>query len=315
MIRIYTDGACLGNPGPGGWAAVILADSRSYAFVGWEVSQRETNSTMELRAAIQALQDIPEHSEVTLYADSTYVIGQATGAHKTKANQALVEQLRSLQAGRTGKVHWEKVKAHSGDRGNALADKLAKEMMNKALGECMSGSERRELGALDDLPGASKPALTHLDEQGRAQMVDVGGKPDTERIAVARGSVVMKPETLALIKAGQVEKGDVLAAARLAGINAAKHTWELVPLCHQVPLTHVAVDLEADPEASAIHIEATAQTTAKTGVEMEALTAAAVAALTIYDMCKAADRGMCIQDVRLVMKRGGKSGEWVSEAE
>ena len=292
---------------------MITEDSQVYALIGWEVSQIETNSTMELRAAIEALQYIPADSHVTVYADSTYVIGQATRTHKTKANQALVSQLVNIEADRSGKVHWEKVKAHSGDKGNTLADKLAKEMMHKALCESASGSERRELGTVDDVPDAYNLTITHIDEHGRTQMVDVGAKPDTNRIAVAGGSIFMKPETLARIKEGQVVKGDVLATARLAGINAAKHTWELIPLCHQVALTHVSVDLESDSEASAIHIKATAQTIAKTGVEMEALNAVAMAALTVYDMCKAVDRGMHIQDVRLIMKRGGKSGKWVSE--
>ena len=157
------------------------------------------------------------------------------------------------------------------------------------------------------------PRLTHLDEQGQASMVDVGWKPDTEREAVARGFVSMKPETLKLIRDGLVKKGDVLATARLAGIMGAKHTPQLIPLCHPIPLNHVAVELDLDDHEGGIHITATAKTQAKTGVEMEALTAVSVAALTIYDMCKSVDRGMHIQNVRLVRKRGGKSGEIVLE--
>ena len=155
--------------------------------------------------------------------------------------------------------------------------------------------------------------LTHLDERGRASMVDVGSKPDTEREAVARGFVSMLPETLRLIAEGGVAKGDALATARLAGIMGAKQTAQLIPLCHPLPLDHVAVDVEIDEERGGIQVTATAKTSAKTGVEMEALTAVSVAALTIYDMCKAVDRGMRIQDVRLVRKRGGKSGDIVLE--
>ena len=155
--------------------------------------------------------------------------------------------------------------------------------------------------------------LTHLDARGRASMVDVGAKPDTTREAVARGFVAMRPETLQLITKGEVKKGDVLAVARLAGIMAAKQTPHLIPLCHPIPLSHVAVEVETDAQACGVHVSATARTEAKTGVEMEALTAVSVAALTIYDMCKAADRGMRIQDVRLVSKRGGKSGDIVLE--
>lgn len=156
--------------------------------------------------------------------------------------------------------------------------------------------------------------LTHLDPKGRARMVDVGGKAVTQREAVARGFVAMKPETLALISSGQVTKGDVLAVARLAGIMGAKQTPHLIPLCHPIPLNQVTVDLEPDAEAVGVRITATARTEAKTGVEMEALTAVATAALTVYDMCKSLDRGMRIEDIRLVSKRGGKSGDIVLEA-
>ena len=140
-------------------------------------------------------------------------------------------------------------------------------------------------------------------------MVDVGWKDETEREAVAAGSVIMQPETLALIREGSVAKGDALSVARIAGIMGAKQTPNLIPLCHPIPLSSVAVELELDPARSAVDITATARTTARTGVEMEALTAAAIAALTIYDMCKATDRGMRIDGVRLIRKRGGKSGD------
>ena len=152
--------------------------------------------------------------------------------------------------------------------------------------------------------------LSHLDEQGRARMVDVSTKADTVRIATARGRVRMQPETLALVLRGGVAKGDVIAVARLAGIMAAKRTGELIPLCHPLPITSVDVDVTPDEAASALDIEATARIVGKTGVEMEALTAVSVAALTIYDMCKAVDRGMTITDVRLLHKSGGKSGTY-----
>lgn len=154
--------------------------------------------------------------------------------------------------------------------------------------------------------------LTHIDVRGQAHMVDVGGKGDTERVAVARGVVLMQPHTLELISAGQMAKGDVLATARVAGIMAAKRTFTLIPLCHPLLLTHVGVDFtlcEADEQPARVEIEATVRTTGKTGVEMEALTAVSVAALTIYDMGKAVDRAMRITDVWLARKAGGKSGE------
>lgn len=153
------------------------------------------------------------------------------------------------------------------------------------------------------------PGFTHFDAAGRAAMVDVSAKPATQRVATARGRVVMAPETLARIEAGEVGKGDVLGVARIAGIMAAKRTAELIPLCHPLMLSKVAVELTpAAPDA--VEIAATVTLTGQTGVEMEALTAVTVAALTIYDMCKAADRGMRIEAVRLVHKSGGKSGDW-----
>jgi cyclic pyranopterin phosphate synthase len=155
--------------------------------------------------------------------------------------------------------------------------------------------------------------LSHIDEKGSARMVDVGGKPETERTAVALARVVMKPETLTMIVAGSAPKGDVFAVARVAGIMAAKRTPELVPLCHNIPLTSVEVRLEAEAGGTAVEIEATVRSTGKTGVEMEALTAVSVAALTVYDMCKAVDRGMRIDDIKLMHKSGGKSGEFIRE--
>ena len=168
----------------------------------------------------------------------------------------------------------------------------------------MGGTEREDATAAE---------LTHLDQQGRASMVDVGQKDITRREAVARGFVAMKPETLACIKRGGMEKGDVFAVARLAGIMGAKQTPNLIPLCHPLPLDQVAVELEADEGGGGVNITATATTSARTGVEMEALMAVSMAALTLYDMCKSVDRGMRIEAIRLVSKRGGKSGDIVLE--
>ncbi len=154
--------------------------------------------------------------------------------------------------------------------------------------------------------------LTHLDEHGAARMVDVGAKPDTERVAIAGGVVYMQPETLRLIRDGAIRKGDVLTIARIAGVMAAKRTSELIPLCHPLPLTHLDVETTLDEDASAVRITATARTVGKTGVEMEALTAVSVAALTIYDMAKAVDREMRLSDIRLLEKRGGQRGDYVA---
>lgn len=155
-------------------------------------------------------------------------------------------------------------------------------------------------------------ALTHFDAQGQAHMVDVSAKAATHRIAIAQGRIVMNPTTLTIILAGNAKKGDVLGIARVAGIMAAKKTSELIPLCHPLTLTRVAVDFTTDSTSHSVICNATVETVGPTGVEMEALTAAQIALLTIYDMCKAVDRGMTITDVRVLEKHGGKSGSFVN---
>ena len=158
-----------------------------------------------------------------------------------------------------------------------------------------------------------KPKLSHVDDSGNARMVDVSGKPETERVAVARGEIVMSKSTLDLIRAGGVKKGDVLTLAQVAGIMAAKRTSDLIPLCHPLQLSKVDVECLADESLPGIKITAIVKTTGKTGVEMEALTAVSLAALTIYDMTKAAEKTMRIQNIRLVEKHGGRSGDIVNE--
>lgn len=156
--------------------------------------------------------------------------------------------------------------------------------------------------------------LTHFDAEGQAHMVDVGAKAETARVAVAAGRICMQRETLALIRSGSAKKGDVLGIARIAAIQAAKRTSDLIPLCHPIALTRVAAEFDLDDAACAVSCLVTAECTGRTGVEMEALTAVSVALLTIYDMCKAVDRGMRIEAVRLLEKQGGKSGHWTAEA-
>ena len=165
---------------------------------------------------------------------------------------------------------------------------------------------------------SSKPTqsnLTHFNNAGEAHMVDVGDKAVTQRVAVAEGKITMLPETLQLIISGQHGKGDVLGIARIAGIMAAKKTSELIPLCHPLAITKVAVDLQTDETANAVVCQATVHTSGQTGVEMEALTAVQIALLTVYDMCKAVDRGMVMGDIGLLEKRGGKSGVWRRDAD
>ena len=160
------------------------------------------------------------------------------------------------------------------------------------------------------MAASEEPRLSHIDDAGRARMVDVTAKEETVRVAVAQGRIVMQPETLSLLLRGEIAKGNVLTTAQVAGVQAAKRTSELIPMCHPLLLTGIEVELEPDEAASAVEITATVRTTGKTGVEMEALTAVSVAALTVYDMCKAVDRGMRVEAVRLVSKTGGKSGDW-----
>ncbi|MGI4720658.1 MAG: cyclic pyranopterin monophosphate synthase MoaC [Janthinobacterium lividum] len=161
-------------------------------------------------------------------------------------------------------------------------------------------------------PTPPTDGLTHFDSTGQAHMVDVGAKQDTHRTAVAAGTIRMRPETLALIQSGTAKKGDVIGIARIAAIMASKRTSDLVPLCHPLPITRVTVDFEIDEAASSVHCRAQVETIGKTGVEMEALTAVQVGLLTIYDMCKAVDRGMVMTNVRVLEKHGGKSGDWTA---
>ena len=295
MIEIYTDGSCAGNPGRGGWAAVIVEDGSKRDIHGGE--ERTTNNRMEILAAIKGLEAVPESSQVTVFSDSQYVVNTMTRSWKRNANVDLWQRL-DAEVGKRN-VRWQWVRGHVGNPLNEEADALA-------------GQE----AGISNRAAPTAAALTHIDESGKARMVDVGAKPDTERVAVARGSVVMKPETLALIKSNGFEKGDVLGVARIAGIMGAKSTSQLIPLCHPIPLDQVAVEFELDEKdekRGAVNITGTARTTAKTGVEMEAMTAVSIAALAIYDMCKGVDRAMRIEAVRLVRKSGGKSGDIVLE--
>ena len=292
MIDIYTDGSCIVNPGPGGWAAIVFDGDSKRALSGGE--QDTTNNRMEILAVVKGLQAVPDSSEVTIHSDSQYVINTMTRNWKRNANQDLWEQLDTEVKKRA--VKWEWVRGHSGHPLNEEVDRLA-------------NSEARNIKKASE----GGVGLTHVDEAGKAAMVDVGWKSETERVAIARGSISMKSETLELIKSNGFEKGDVLGVARIAGIMGAKNTSQLIPLCHPLPLDQVTVEFEYEDERSAVGITATAKTTAKSGVEMEALTAVSVAALTIYDMCKAVDRAMRIEDVRLIRKTGGKSGDIVLE--
>ena len=288
MIHIYTDGACAGNPGPGGWAAIIMDGARRRELKGRE--EGTTSNRMEILAAIKGLEQTPPDSRVTIHSDSQYLVRTMTENWKRNTNLDLWHELDRLVAERS--VDWVWIKGHNGHPENERANRLASEM---------AGLKEKTA------------APTHFDSEGKVRMVDVSAKAATERVAIARGTVAMKPATLEMIKKGETAKGDVLAVAQMAGIMAAKQTSHLIPLCHPLPITNVSVEFKLDEERSSVDITATVKTTAQTGVEMEALTAVAVAALTIYDMCKAVDRGMRIESIRLARKSGGKSGDIVLE--
>ena len=325
MIDIYTDGSCIGNPGPGGWAAIIIENGATRTLRGRD--KRTTNNKLEVLAAIEGIKATPPGADMCVHSDSTYLVNTMTKNWKRNKNRDLWNRLDTEVAKRN--VNWNWVRGHSGHPLNEMADRIANaEARGEQVDNPSSPSQTphprhsREGGnpsssirpspAGEPEPSASSQ-LSHVDASGKAQMVDVGPKAATERVAVVTGSVLMQPDTLKLIEANDIEKGDVLGVARIAGIMAAKNTAQLIPLCHPLPLDHVTVEFRLDHERSAVDIRGTARTTAKTGVEMEAMAAVSVAALTIYDMCKAVDRGIRITDIRLRRKSGGKSGDIVLE--
>jgi cyclic pyranopterin phosphate synthase len=232
---------------------------------------------------------------MVIYTDSQYLFGCMASGWQRKANRDLWSQLD--EAVNKRKVKWEWVEGSNQNPFHKEAHDLATSLSSQ-------GEKAPEKGAAKTIA----KELTHMDKQGRPRMVDISGKPDSEREAAAKGIVRMQASTLQLIKRGGTAKGDVLSVAQLAGIMAAKQTSSLIPLCHPILIGEVKVEFSFDEANSAVEITATVKSTGKTGVEMEALTATVITALTIYDMCKAVDRGIRIENIRLVKKTGGKSG-------
>ncbi len=300
MIEIYTDGAYNPVLGQGGWGAVVLGDEQKRVFSG--IAKKTTSNRMEITAALEGILRTSQGAEVVVYTDSQYLFGCMAKGWQRRANLDLWERLDEAVSQR--KVRWEWIdrnaKSPFHKEAHALATNLA------------SQGERLEPVPSEKGKGGPKAVvvqeLTHIDALGRPRMVDVSDKPDTQREAVAKGVVRMQASTLDRLRKGEVAKGDVLAVAQLAGIMAAKETPHLIPLCHPILIADIKVEFSLDEENSVVEITATVRSTGKTGVEMEALTATAVAALTIYDMCKAVDRGVKIENIRLVRKSGGKSG-------
>ena len=289
MIEIYTDGAYNPVLRQGGWAAVIVDGRQKRVFSG--MAKRTTSNRMEISAALEGILRTPQGAEVAIYTDSQYLFGCMARGWQRRANRDLWSQLD--EAVRQRKVRWEWVDQSAKSSFQKEAHDLATNLASRG--------ERLK-------PAPMEKELTHIDASGRPRMVDVSEKPDTQRQAVAKGVVRMQTSTLDRLRKGEMAKGDVLAVAQLAGIMAAKETPHLIPLCHPILIGDIKVEFSLDEANSSVEITTTVKSTGKTGVEMEALTATAVTALTIYDMCKAVDRSMKIDNIRLVRKSGGKSG-------
>ena len=300
MVEIYSDGA--NNPvlGQGGWGAVVVDGNQKRVFSG--MVKKTTSNRMEITAALEGILRTPQGSEVAVYTDSQYLFGCMSKGWQRRANRDLWEKLDAAVSQR--RVHWQWIERNNKSPFHQEAHTLATNLASQG--------ERRQpapAGGQQEQPEAPVgEGLTHIDASGRPRMVDVSEKPDTQRQAVAKCQVRMKASTFELLKKGSLPKGDVLAIAQLAGIMAAKQTPHIIPLCHPVLIGDIKVEFSLDEEANAVEITTTVKSLGKTGVEMEALTATAITALTIYDMCKAVDRSMKIENIRLVRKSGGKSG-------
>jgi cyclic pyranopterin phosphate synthase len=298
MIEIYTDGAYNLVLGQGGWGAVVVDGDQKRVFSG--MVKKTTSNRMEITAAVEGMLQTPQGAEVVIYTDSQYLFGCMSQGWQRRANRDLWEQLDEAVSQR--KVRWQWVDRDTTNPFHQEAHTLATNLASQGekLPPVVPGKEQPEAPVVGE--------LTHLDEWGRPCMVDVTQKPDTQREALAKCLVRMKAATLDLLKKGSMPKGEVLAVAQLAGIMAAKQTPNLIPLCHPVLIGDIKVEFNLDETNSAVEIATTVKSIGKTGVEMEALTATAVTALTIYDMCKAVDRGIKIENIRLIRKSGGKSG-------
>ena len=299
MIEIYTDGGFNPVLQQGGWGTVIIENGQKRTFSG--SMTRTTNNRMEIIAAIEALKRVPANTEIRMFTDSQYLFGCMALGWARKANVDLFESLDKLTAVR--QVKWQWIDQNVPNINHLEAHSLA-----------IGGTTVIEKPASpEDSASSLVSALSHIDASGKPKMVDVSAKTDTEREATARCVIHMQPATYQLIIRGKITKGDVLTVAQIAGIMGAKHTPQLIPLCHPLLINEARVEFKPDEHSSTLEITTTVRCTGKTGVEMEALTAAAVAALTVYDMCKAVDRSMKIDNLRLIKKSGGKSGTIILE--
>ena len=285
---LYTDGSCIGNPGPGGWASIIIINDVKTTLSGSD--EETTNNKMEITAIIKGLEQFPENSSVKIFTDSEYVSNTMTKNWKRNTNLDLWNCLDSLVKNRT--IEWNWVKGHSGNKLNDEADLIANGEAKKII---------------------QKKKLTHLNKEGNAQMVDTSTKGITERIAIVSGKILMKKETLDTALKGNLKKGDLFSVAKTSGINAAKWTHLLIPMCHPIPVSNVVIDIVPNHDMPGLEITSTVKANWNTGVEMEAFTAVSITCLTIFDMCKSLDKSMKIEDIHLVHKAGGASGEYISD--
>ena len=285
---LYTDGSCIGNPGPGGWASIIIINDIKTTLSGSD--EETTNNKMEITAVIKGLEQFPENSSVKIFTDSEYVINTMTKNWKRNTNLDLWNRLDSLVINRT--IEWNWVKGHSGNKLNDEADLIANGEAKKII---------------------EKKKLTHLNKEGNAQMVDTSTKGITERIAIVSGKILMKKETLDTALKGNLKKVDLFSVAKTSGINAAKWTHLLIPMCHPIPVSNVVIDIVPNHDMPGLEITSTVKANWNTGVEMEAFTAVSITCLTIFDMCKSLDKSMKIEDIHLVHKAGGASGEYISD--
>mgnify|MGYP001185574194 FL=1 len=285
---LYTDGSCIGNPGPGGWASIIIINDIKTTLSGSD--EKTTNNKMEITAVIKGLEQFPKNSSVKIFTDSEYVINTMTKNWKRNTNLDLWNRLDSLVINRT--IEWNWVKGHSGNKLNDEADLIANGEAKKII---------------------QKKKLTHLNKEGNAQMVDTSTKGITERIAIVSGKILMKKETLDTALEGNLKKGDLFSVAKTSGINAAKWTHLLIPMCHPIPVSNVVIDIVPNHDLPGLEITSTVKANWNTGVEMEAFTAVSITCLTIFDMCKSLDKSMKIEDIHLVHKAGGASGEYISD--
>ena len=291
MIEIYTDGSCLGNPGPGVWAAIIL-DTNDPDKTPSRIKGNcpdTTNNRMELLAVIEGIASTPSDRKIKVYSDSKYVVDTLNKNWKRKANLDLWEKLDQQIHNRNIEYIW--IKGHANNTHNEEADNIAQQEANNIA---------------QNPPTSTN--LSHTDKTGKISMVDISNKNTTLRIAKATCDVMTSHESFLAIKNNKIEKGDVISSARIAGILAAKKTSSIIPLCHPILISHIEITFNLDEANNVISITSKVTSSGQTGVEMEALTAVTISALTIYDMCKSIDKQTTITNIRLLKKSGGKSG-------